>query len=78
MISSFNLGCDISICEVAIIAKGAKVKTNNSLLLSADKTKTKTPIKNEAITFLYEESNTNGLLDNVKNIDDAKNKAMVA
>ena len=76
--SSFNSGLDISIWDVPIIAKGAKVKTNNSLLLLADKTKTKTPIKNEAITFLYEESNTKGLLDNVENIDNKKNKATVA
>ena len=71
------MGWDISIWDVAIIANGAKVNTNTPLLLSFDKTKIKTPMKKEAITFLYEESNTNGLLDNVKNIDSTKNNAIV-
>ena len=51
-ISSFSLGGDISMWVVAIIANGAKVNTNVSLLLLADKTKTKSPIKNENMIFL--------------------------
>ena len=75
--SSFNLGCDISIWDVAIMANGAKVNTNVSLLLLADKTKIRIPIKNEAMIFLYEESNTKGLLDKVENIEKTKNNATV-
>ena len=76
-ISSFSLGCDISIWVVAIIANGAKVNTNVSLLLLADKTKTKTPIKNEAMIFLYVESNSKGLLDKAEKVEITKNNATV-
>jgi len=76
-ISSFSLGCAISIWHVAIIANGAKVNSNKSLLLFADNTKTNNPIKKEAITFLKEESKTKGLLDKEENIDITKNKATV-
>ena len=50
-ISSFSLGGAISKWLVAIIAKGAKVNTNKSLLLFAEITKIIIPIKKEAITF---------------------------
>lgn len=59
------------------MANGAKVNTNVSLLLLADKTKTKIPIINEAMTFLYVESKTKGLLDKAEKVEITKNNATV-
>lgn len=71
------MGFEISMCAVVIMANGAKVNTNNSLLLFADNMKTKIPIKNDAIIFLYVECIINGLLDKEENIEIIKNNATV-
>ena len=63
---------------VAIIAKGAKVKTNKSLLLFEEIRKITTPIKKEAMIFLYELFNNNGLPGKDTNMETTKNKATVA
>ena len=76
-ISSLSLGFAISIWQDAIIANGAIVNTNKSLLLFTDNTKTNKPIKKEIITFLKEESKIKGLLEREETIDITKNKAIV-
>jgi thioredoxin-related protein len=60
---------------VAIIAIGAKVKTNKSLLLFDEIKKIITPIKKEAIIFLNEVCNNCGRFERVKNMETTKNKA---
>jgi hypothetical protein len=61
-----------------MIANGAKVNSNKSLLLFEEIKKITIPIKNEAIIFLKETCKICGLLDNVANIETIKNNAMVA
>jgi hypothetical protein len=74
-ISCLNLVCEYSICALAKIAKGAVVNNNKSLLLFAESTKTKTPIKKEATIFLYDNCSIDGRWDKVMNIEKTKNNA---
>ena len=76
-ISCFNFSCLSSMWFVAIIAKGANVNSNKSLLLSAEIKKIKIPIKKAAIIFLNEECNNNGLFDSDAIMEMTKNKAIV-
>ena len=77
-ISCFNFNCGVSMCAVAIIAKGATVNSSISLLLFEETKKIIIPIKKEAMIFLKEVCVTCGLLDKDENIEITKNKATVA
>jgi hypothetical protein len=61
--------------QVAKIDNGAKVNTSKSLLLSAEIRKITTPIKNDAIIFLKDVCNNNGLFESDSSIETTKNKA---
>jgi hypothetical protein len=62
---------------VAICANGAKVKINKVLLLLVEIAKISTEIKNQAISFLYEEFKIKGRFGKVINNENKKNKAIV-
>lgn len=62
---------------VAIIANGANVNSNKSLLLFEEIRKIMIPIKKEAIIFLNEVCNSMGLFERETNMEMTKNKAIV-
>ena len=76
-ISCFNCHCLLSMWLVAIIANGANVKSNKSLLLLEEIIKIMIPIKKEAIIFLNEVCNNIGLLEREANMEMTKNNAIV-